>query len=124
MAVFLTLEPHQERWAHDFADEAIRIHQALGASLIAVHHIGSTSIAGIYAKPIIDILADVVSLPAIDELSHAMQALDYECMGEFGIVGRRYFRKDNKRGLSDTSDTRLLSRFTSYPTASRVPRLS
>jgi GrpB-like predicted nucleotidyltransferase (UPF0157 family) len=99
MPVLLRIEPHQDRWSLDFAAEAVRIQDALGSTLKRLHHIGSTAIPDIYAKPIIDILADVVSLDALDEQSADMQALGYECLGEFGIPGRRYFRKDDGAGF-------------------------
>jgi GrpB-like predicted nucleotidyltransferase (UPF0157 family) len=51
------------------------------------------------AKPIIDMLLEVVDIAALDLKTSAMQALGYEAKGEFGIVGRRYFRKDNSVGV-------------------------
>jgi len=78
--------------------EAGKIRDALGPALNALHHIGSTAIPGIYAKPIIDMLADVTSLEAVELRLREMQALGYESMGEFGIPGRRYFRKMDASG--------------------------
>jgi len=72
---------------------------ALGKSLLAIHHIGSTSIPGIHAKPIIDMLAVASDLPEVDQRAQRMQAIGYEAMGEFGIPGRRYFRRDNAAGV-------------------------
>lgn len=74
---------------------------ALAPALIALHPIGSTSIPGIFAKPIIDILAEVRSPESADGCSEAMRDLGYEAMGEFGIPGRRYFRKDNPEGIRE-----------------------
>lgn len=99
MSFPLTLEPHRESWMSDFAAEAARIEAALGSSLRILHHIGSTAIPGIHAKPIIDILAEVESLEAIDARREGMELLGYEVMGEFGIPGRRYFRKNSSAGL-------------------------
>jgi GrpB-like predicted nucleotidyltransferase (UPF0157 family) len=93
MSSLLILEPHRESWKHGFESEAARIMAALGPTLQILHHIGSTSIPGIHAKPIIDILAEVESLECLDASRHAWEQLGYEVMGEFGIPGRRYFRK-------------------------------
>ncbi len=71
---------------------------ALGENVVAIHHIGSTAIPGIYAKPIIDILVEVKDIAIVDQQSPAIAALGYQVMGEFGIPGRRFFRKDNKIG--------------------------
>lgn len=99
MSFLLTVEPHRESWKNDFECEAARIQDALGEALRVLHHIGSTAIPGIYAKPIIDILAEVESLEAVDRCRPEMEALGYEVMGEFGIPGRRYFRKNNAEGM-------------------------
>lgn len=99
MPFILTVEPHRPSWSRDFEVEAARVHEALASTLNALFHIGSTAIPGIYAKPIIDMLADVRSLEAVDGRLHEMQALGYECMGELGIPGRRFFRKNDSSGM-------------------------
>jgi hypothetical protein len=76
-----------------FAAEARCLSDTLTSALIAIHHIGSTSVPGLAAKPIIDILAVVRSLNELDTCNDAMMALGYEAKGEFGIVGRRFFAK-------------------------------
>ncbi len=91
--------PHDFRWKDSFESESKQIPLALGANLVAVHHIGSTSIPQIYAKPIIDILVEVKEITKVDEQNLAMEAIGYEVMGEYGIPGRRYFRKDNEAGV-------------------------
>ncbi|HEY7680345.1 MAG TPA: GrpB family protein, partial [Terriglobia bacterium] len=67
--------------------------------VVALHHIGSTAIPGIFAKPIIDILLEVDDVKGLDSRTSAMQGLGYEGLGEFGIPGRRYFRKNNSSGI-------------------------
>ncbi|MGC3971454.1 MAG: GrpB family protein [Pirellulales bacterium] len=91
--------PHDPRWAEMFAVEAGRVAAALGVDVAAVHHIGSTAIPGIYAKPILDLLVEAADLDEVDRRAGAMEALGYETMGEFGIAGRRYFRKDDAAGV-------------------------
>jgi GrpB-like predicted nucleotidyltransferase (UPF0157 family) len=91
--------PHDPAWANRYTAEAERIAQALGGdALRALHHIGSTAIPGICAKPIIDMLAEVRDLDTFDTAAPALAALGYQVMGEFGIAGRRYFRKDDHAG--------------------------
>jgi GrpB-like predicted nucleotidyltransferase (UPF0157 family) len=67
--------------------------------VVAIHHIGSTAIPQIHAKPIIDMLVEVKDITKIDVQSSALEALGYEAMGEFGISGRRFFRKGNEAGI-------------------------
>jgi GrpB-like predicted nucleotidyltransferase (UPF0157 family) len=92
------LVPHDPRWAEEFARESAALAQAIAPLPVTLHHIGSTAIPGIRAKPIIDILAVFSDVAVPDEESHRWQALGYEALGEFGILGRRYFRKDDAAG--------------------------
>ena len=50
---------HTERWHQLFAEEEARVRDAIGEFVVAVEHIGSTSVCGISAKPILDIAAAV-----------------------------------------------------------------
>jgi GrpB-like predicted nucleotidyltransferase (UPF0157 family) len=91
--------PHDPKWQEAFKVESKRVTDALGKNVAAVHHIGSTAIPRIYAKPIIDLLVEVKEIVKVDEQNTPMESLGYEVMGEFGISGRRFFRKDNKEGI-------------------------
>ena len=86
--------PHNPQWRDAFATEAKHVAAALGENVVAIHHIGSTAIPNIYAKPVIDLLVEVGDITDVDGQSSAMESLGYEVMGEYGIPGRRYFRKD------------------------------
>lgn len=99
MARRVEIVPHNPNWCSAFENESKHIAAALGSNVAAVHHIGSTAIPTIHAKPIIDMLVEVREIAKVDERDSAMQSLGYEVMGEFGIPGRRYFRKDNEAGI-------------------------
>jgi GrpB-like predicted nucleotidyltransferase (UPF0157 family) len=86
--------PHNPNWKQDFAEELKLVADALGNNVIKIHHIGSTSIPGIYAKPIIDMLVEVANIDQVDAFNPPMIALGYEVMGEHGIPGRRFFMKE------------------------------
>jgi NAD-dependent protein deacetylase/lipoamidase len=77
-------------WPERAAEEAARVRDALGAA--AVEHIGSTSVPGLAAKPILDLLAGLESLDLAPDQIHAMEALGYDALGEYGLPGRLYFR--------------------------------
>ena len=85
--------PHDSRWAGEYLKEAERIKHVFGEELLEIHHIGSTAIPGIYAKPIIDFLVGVKDILRVDSFNPAMEKLGYQAYGEFGISGRRYFPK-------------------------------
>ena len=65
--------------------------------MLKIHHIGSTSVEELAAKPIIDIMMEVVSLDEIDQNRDRFEAAGYVVMGEFVIPGRRYYRKGVKK---------------------------
>ena len=90
---------HDPSWRGRFETERDLLSRALGEVALKVHHVGSTAVPGLAAKPVIDILIEVTGLDALDALNGRMEALGYEPKGEFGIPGRRYFRK----GGSDRS---------------------
>lgn len=90
--------PYDPAWKLNFRVETGHIARALGANVLSIHHIGSTAIPGMHAKPIIDILLLVEDINRLDEQTSAMEGLGYEVMGEYGIKGRRYFRKEDASG--------------------------
>ena len=91
--------PPDPAWRWAFETEAEQIALLMGENIFAIHHIGSTAIPGIYAKPVIDFLIEVEAITKTDEQIAAMEAIGYEAMGEFGLPGRRYFRKNRSLGI-------------------------
>ena len=91
--------PHNPRWRDSFEAEAKHVAAVLGENAVAIHHIGSTAIPNIYAKPVVDLLVEVRDITEVDGRSSAMESLGYEVMGEYGIPGRRYFRKETLEGI-------------------------
>ena len=90
--------PYTDEWVVMFMEESKNLKQIFGNEIVAVHHIGSTSVHGIKAKPIIDIMLVVKDINAVVTFDHEMRNLGYEPKGENGIPGRRYFQKggDNR----------------------------
>ena len=85
----IVLASYNPDWARLAAGHADRL-SALGPILLAVHHIGSTSVPGLAAKPIIDLMPLVSGLAELDRERRRIEALGYQWRGEFGIAGRRY----------------------------------
>jgi len=81
-------------WPERFREEASWIVSVFGAGLLSIHHIGSTSIPGMSAKPIIDIMPVVRDISKVETFNEAMIEHGYKPMGEYGIAGRRFFIKN------------------------------
>lgn len=95
----IVLRPRDPTWSTAFGDAAAELIARLGSVVVAVHHVGSTAIPGIAAKPVIDILAVVEDLGSLDERSDTLAELGYESLGEYGIPRRRYFRRNSGSGI-------------------------
>ena len=87
------LVPYNPEW-HLLASQQSRLlADALGDLLVTVHHIGSTAIPTIAAKPILNLMPVVKSLDEFDQHRNSIEALGYQWRGEYGLVGRRYCTK-------------------------------
>jgi len=84
---------YNPNWKNMYKEESEKIKNILNDIMIDIHHIGSTAIPGIIAKPVIDILVEVKDIEGVDQYNHKMAELGYEAMGEYGIPKRRFFRK-------------------------------
>jgi GrpB-like predicted nucleotidyltransferase (UPF0157 family) len=89
LAIPVHIAAYDPRWpalAGHYAGELA----VLRPSLVTVHHIGSTSVVGLSAKPVIDLMPIVKDLASLDSMRGRVEALGYGWHGEFGIDGRRY----------------------------------
>ncbi len=89
----ITVERYNEVWVELYNLEADALRSVLDDEIVEIHHIGSTSIPGMAAKPVIDLMISVKNIEAIDAYDHAMESLGYTVKGSFGIEGRRFYLK-------------------------------
>ena len=89
------LHPHSPAWIETARRESAALKAELGELLLAAEHMGSTAIPGIAAKPVIDLLPIARDDAALDAMEPGMRKLGYEWLGEFGIPGRRYCRRND-----------------------------
>lgn len=85
------LAPAHPQWAQAFVEEAQRIRAVVGADALSIEHYGSTSVPGLSAKPIIDLLIGVAALDVADRHAPGMLSLGYDDAGSGGIEGHRIF---------------------------------
>lgn len=93
------VSPYSPNWVKEFEAEKKRLIDMFGSRIIAVEHIGSTSIPGMPSKPIIDILVAVKSLDDAQAFIMPLQEMGYEYMPNRWFKDRYFFPKgpDSKR---------------------------
>jgi GrpB-like predicted nucleotidyltransferase (UPF0157 family) len=85
--------PHDPAWGEAFRMEERKLREILADEIVEIQHIGSTSVPGLLAKPIIDVLVGVRKIEDVDCYNDDMARAGYEPRGEFGLAGRRFFTK-------------------------------
>lgn len=92
----VALRPHNETWKRLYEFEELEIRRG-GEGYFAIDHIGSTSVGGLLAKPIIDILVGLHSRADSGRLETQLSSAGYRFRGECGVPGRLYFTKGSSR---------------------------
>ena len=89
---------YQKSWIDRYNAEADTLRNSTGFLNPDIHHIGSTSVPGLSAKAIIDLLIEVEDVGSLDDHVKCLETIGYHARGENGIPGRRYFEKggDNR----------------------------
>ena len=95
----LIVASYQNDWPNKFASERLALEAIFPEHRFQIEHVGSTAVAGLSAKPIIDIMIGASSLSEIDERIDSMTALGYEYMPhhEQAIPLRRFLAKPRIR---------------------------
>ncbi len=87
------LENYNPKWGEDYEIEEKLLKKVLGNMIIEIHHIGSTAIPGLMAKPVIDILIVIKDLNEINKIEEMLKEYDYENRGQQGVKDRYFFAK-------------------------------
>lgn len=90
--------PYDKKWKQDFEKIKREISEVIGSFAIAIEHVGSTSIEGLPAKPIIDIDV-VVKSGEVERAIRALENIGYIHEGNLGIEGREAFAYEGKEHL-------------------------
>ena len=101
MSKTVILEEPNAIWPLIAVQEISSLFALLDCSLVSLEHIGSTSIPNIVAKPVIDLLGEVVTLDDIDCKKSLLEDRGYVWRGEHGINERRYITKPQVDGKSE-----------------------
>ncbi len=93
MGKTLEVVEHDPAWPAEYERERALIADALGNLVFAIEHVGSTTVPGLGAKPVIDILIGVRRFADSERCVRPLDELGYEYRGEAGVPGRIHFRK-------------------------------
>ncbi len=91
--VNIQVVPYNPDWPSQFHIASQQIQQALGDNCLTIHHVGSTAVPGLWAKPIIDMIPVVKDIILVTESNAAMEKWGYVVKGEQGMLFRRYFQR-------------------------------
>lgn len=98
----IVVEPHNPDWSYQFTIESKKILDCLGDVNPIINHIGSTSVIGLSAKPIIDIMLGLPQLEELYKIVPLMQSLSYSYVSRYEdtMPYRRFFvRYDQEKHL-------------------------
>lgn len=90
------LYPHSEEWTILFQRERINLYNCIKEEIIDIQHVGSTSISGMYSKPIIDIVVGIKDFKDGFRLIDDVQSIGYNFKGSLGKSNRFFFWKGNE----------------------------
>lgn len=96
---YVTVIPYSDQWERDFLKIKDEIKSALGELAERIEHVGSTSVRGLSAKPVIDIDVVISDSSVLSDVIAALGRIGYQHEGDLGITGREAFRYDGKDHL-------------------------
>ena len=88
---------YRPSWVDEFQSYAKLLQQSLGDLVIGVEHVGSTSVAGLAAKPIVDIDIVISSRIVLGQVLQKLATISYKHIGNDGIPGREAFKWPGER---------------------------
>ena len=88
--------PYNDAWPAEFEKIRGLLTAALGPCALKIEHVGSTSVPGLWAKPILDIDVVILDLTMFPEARRRLSAAAYRHDGDLGIPGREAFRYEGE----------------------------
>src|SRR5574344_467527 len=93
----VVLENYNPEWTEMYKEEETRLKDLLGNNIIDVMHVGSTSIEGLSAKPVIDIMVTVNKLSDVENFKNLFKLEDgYDFRDDKGEKGEYLVRKGSE----------------------------
>jgi GrpB-like predicted nucleotidyltransferase (UPF0157 family) len=99
----IEVRPYDAAWPSQFQQIHNTLATALASLSCRIEHVGSTSVPGLSAKPILDIDIVVESPEGLEAVIEALSGLGYEHQGDLGVSGREAFRCKVDEAGNETS---------------------
>ncbi|WP_127588347.1 GrpB family protein [Paenibacillus koleovorans] len=89
----IVVVPYDPKWPVEFRTIGTAIRGALAELAVRIDHIGSTSVVGLDAKPVIDVQVAVESFDQCDPIVQRLAAIGYRYRADNPDLTKRYFRE-------------------------------
>lgn len=99
MKKHVVVEPYNEEWKADFIAIKDELDAVLKDIVLKIEHVGSTSVEGLSAKPVIDVDVVIKDTTVLHDVISALQTIGYFHEGDLGIPGREAFKYEGKEHL-------------------------
>lgn len=86
--------PYDPNWKSEFERLSTFLSSVCGSSIVSIHHVGSTSVPGLWAKPILDVDIEITSMTDFETVKEKLMRVGYRHEGDLGILGREAFKYD------------------------------
>lgn len=91
--------PYDVKWKQAFTNIKSELEAVLGDLALRIEHVGSTSVEGLSAKPVIDIDVVIKDTSILEPVISALAKIGYRHEGDLGIPGREAFKYEGKEHL-------------------------
>ncbi|MCL1842279.1 MAG: RNA 2',3'-cyclic phosphodiesterase [Defluviitaleaceae bacterium] len=92
----IIVESYNPKWPTEFKRIEDFLLPHIGDLVIQIHHVGSTSVEGLAAKPIIDFDIEISDMSSFPQIKKRLEDLGYKHEGNYGIEGREAFKRKTK----------------------------
>ena len=99
MKKHVVVEPYNKEWKSDFIAIRDELDAVLKDIVLKIEHVGSTSVEGLSAKPVVDIDVVIKDTTVLPDVISALQTIGYFHEGDLGIPGREAFKYEGKEHL-------------------------
>ncbi|MBT4793265.1 MAG: GrpB family protein [Halobacteriovoraceae bacterium] len=95
--MYITVEDYNPIWKERFTVLKDKLWLSLSDIVVSIEHVGSTSVEGLAAKPIIDLDIIIDSRDKLKDVIRVLESKGYEHRGDLGVENREAFRCVNPK---------------------------